>query len=122
MNFLIEVCREVCLSLNILFFIATSALLICPRSCRNKTIFRCETCQDKEETFKEEKVEVEEEEEEEEEGEDDDSTVSGLSDEEEVVGEDGMVDGEVDEEEVDGEVDEEEVDGEVGEVDTKKTN
>ena len=111
MNFLIEVC----LSLNILYFIATSALLICPRSCRNKTIFRCETCQDKEETFKEEKVEVEEEEEEEEEGEDDDSTVSGLSDEEEV-----------DEEEVDGEVDEEEVDrevvDEVGEVDTKKTN
>ena len=112
MNFLIEVC----LSLNILYFIATSAILICPRSCRNKTIFRCETCQDKEETFKEEKVEEEEEKEEgEEEGEDDDSTVSGLSDEEEVVGEDGMVGEEVDEE-VDGEVDE------VGEVDTKKTN
>jgi hypothetical protein len=114
MNFLIEVC----LSLNILYFIATSALLICPRSCRNKTIFRCETCQDIciDEV---EKVEVEVEEEGEEgEGvdEDDDSTVSGLSDEEDVVGEDGMVGEEVDEE-VDGEV----VD-EVGEVDTKKTN
>jgi len=114
MNFLIEIC----LSLNILFFIATSALLICPRSCRNKTIFRCETCPNKEETLKEEKVGVEEEEEEEE---DDDSTVSGLSDGE-VDGEDGMVDGE------DGEVDGEDgmVDGEVGgedgEVDTKKTN
>jgi hypothetical protein len=111
MNFLIEVC----LSLNILFFLATSAILICPRC--NKTTkthaFTCGTCQDVSDSdtaeLKGEKVEGEGVEEE-----DDDSTVSGLSDEDEEVGEEGVGEEGVGEEV--GEV------GEVGEVETKKIN